>query len=165
MNWKHLVSWIPGIPIAIVNGLIRTSLYVQFLTELHAHKLSAVSFIVLFGIYGWFALKWLNLSSGKEAPTLGLTWLILTAVCEFLFGRFVMGHPWANLFHDYNLLAGRVWIFVLIWITAAPIIFCRLQLTSGRRYASSAAPRRNLLLLRSIFGDSLSRAPLDTAQH
>ena len=127
MNWKYLVSWIPGIPIAIVNGLVRTSLYMQFLTELHAHQLSAVSFIVLFGIYVWFVLKWLKLSSAQEAFQLGLTWLVLTVGFEFLFGHFVMGHPWASLFHDYNLLAGRVWVLVLIWIAAAPSVFYRIQ--------------------------------------
>jgi hypothetical protein len=127
MNWKYLVSWIPGIPIAIVNGLIRTCLYMQFLTELHAHQLSAVSFIVLFGIYVWFVLRWLKLSSTQEAFRLGLTWLVLTVVFEFLFGHFVMGHPWSSLFHDYNLLAGRVWVLVLIWIAAAPSIFYRIQ--------------------------------------
>jgi hypothetical protein len=127
MNWKYLVAWMPGIPIAIANGLIRTSLYMQFLTELHSHQLSAASFIALFGIYVWFVLRWLKLSSAQEAFRLGLTWLVLTVIFEFLFGHFVMGHPWSNLFHDYNLLAGRVWVFVLIWIAAAPSIFYRIQ--------------------------------------
>jgi hypothetical protein len=127
MNWKYLVSWIPGIPIAIANGLIRTSLYMQFLTELRAHQLSALSFIVLFGFYVWFALKWLKLSSAQKALQLGLIWLVLTVGFEFLFGHFVMGNPWASLFHDYNLLAGRVWVLVLIWITAAPSVFYRIQ--------------------------------------
>jgi hypothetical protein len=56
-----------------------------------------------------------------------LTWLVLTVIFEFLFGHFVMGHPWSSLFHDYNLLAGRVWVLVLIWIAAAPSIFYRIQ--------------------------------------
>jgi hypothetical protein len=127
MNWKYLVSWIPGIPIAIANGLIRTSLYMQFLTEMHAHQLSALSFIVLFGVYVWFVLKWLKLSSAQKALQLGLIWLVLTVGFEFLFGHFVMGNPWASLFHDYNLLAGRVWVLVLIWIAAAPGVFYRIQ--------------------------------------
>jgi hypothetical protein len=127
MNWKYIVSWIPGIPIAIINGLIRTSLYMQFLNELQAHQLSAVSFIVLFGIYVWFILYWLKLSSPQEAVRLGLSWLVLTVVFEFLFGHFVMGHPWSRLVYDYNILAGRVWILVLFWITASPSIFYRLH--------------------------------------
>ena len=127
MNWNYLVSWIPGIPIAIANGLLRDSWYMQFLTELHAHQLSAVSFIVLFGVYVWFVLKWLKLSSAQSALRLGLTWLALTIAFEFLFGHFVMGHPWSKLFHDYNLFAGRVWVLVLLWIAIAPYIFHRVQ--------------------------------------
>ena len=135
MNWKHLASWIPGMPIAIVNGLLRNSLYMRFLTELHAHQLSAMSFIVLFGIYVFLILKWLKLSSPPEALRLGLTWLVLTVGFEFVFGHFVMGHSWASLVHDYNILAGRVWVLVLSWIAAAPSIFYRVQ----RRRPASAA--------------------------
>ena len=127
MNWKYFVTWIPGIPIAIANALIRTSLYMQFLTEPRAHQLSSVSFIVLFGVYAWFILKWLKFSSAQEAFWLGMTWLVLTVVFEFLLGHFVIGHPWSRLFHDYNLLAGRVWILVLLWIAAAPSILYRIQ--------------------------------------
>ena len=39
MKWKYIVSWIPGIPIAIINGLIRNSFYMQFMNELRAHQL------------------------------------------------------------------------------------------------------------------------------
>jgi hypothetical protein len=127
MDWKFIVSWIPGIPIAIVNALLRNSLYKPFLNELHAHQLSTVSFMIFFGIYVWFVLKWLRLSSSQDAVLLGLIWLALTIIFEFLFGHFVMGHAWSKLFHDYNLFAGRVWILVLLWITIAPIIFQQAQ--------------------------------------
>ena len=127
MNWKYLISWIPGIPLAIVNGLIRNAFYRQFLNELHAHQLSAVSFALFFGVYVWFILKWLKLPSNQDAVRLGLFWLVLTIIFEFLFGHYVMGNPWSVLFHDYNLFAGRVWVLVLIWIAAAPFTLHRVQ--------------------------------------
>lgn len=127
MNWKFFITWIPGIPIAIINGLIRNTIYRKFLNELHAHQLSAISFALFFSIYVWFILKWVRLSSTQDALLLGLVWLSLTIVFEFLFGHYVMGQSWSNLFHDYNLLAGRVWVLVLIWITIIPIIFQSIQ--------------------------------------
>ena len=127
MHWKYIISWIPGIPIAIVNGLIRNSLFRRFLNELHAHQLSGITFIVFFGIYAWFILKWVKLSSNKDAIRLGSIWLGLTIAFEFLFGHFVMGNPWSRLFHDYNLVDGRVWIIVILWIAAAPFILHRVQ--------------------------------------
>jgi hypothetical protein len=38
-----------------------------------------------------------------------------------------MGHPWKRLFHDYNLLRGRLWVLILIWTGVAPYVFFRLQ--------------------------------------
>ena len=127
MNWKYIISWIPGIPIAVINVLLRDSLYERFLNELHAHQLSTVSFALLFGIYVWFVIKWVKLSSSRDVLRLGLTWLLLTIAFEFLFGHFVMGNPLSKLFHDYNLLAGRVWVLVLLWIAMVPFICYRAQ--------------------------------------
>ena len=127
MNWKFFVSWIPGIPIAIANGILREFWFMRFLPELTSHQLSAASFIILFGIYVWFILKWLKPGSTKEAFRLGLTWFALTVAFEFLFGHFVMGHPWATLLSEYNLFAGRLWILVLLWITISPGIFYRIN--------------------------------------
>ncbi|MFO7922593.1 MAG: hypothetical protein R6U58_02765 [Bacteroidales bacterium] len=127
MNWKFFISWVPGIPIAIANGILREYWFRQFLPELPSHQLSVASFIMLFGIYVWFILRWLKLNSTKEALRLGLTWFVLTVAFEFLFGHFVMGHPWATLLRDYNLLAGRLWILVLIWIGTAPVILFRIR--------------------------------------
>lgn len=135
MNWKYLVAWIPGIPIAIVNGILREFWYRRFLTELRAHQLSAASFILFFGVYVWFVLNWLKLSSTRSALILGATWLALTVAFEFLFGHFVMGHSWSKLFDDYNLCAGRVWAMVLIWIVISPYI---LHLWHKRRPTQAA---------------------------
>jgi len=63
-----------------------------------------------------------------------LTWLALTVAFEFLFGHFVMGHSWTTLFQDCNILAGRLWVLVLVWIAAAPANFYRVN----RRRSSSA---------------------------
>jgi len=127
MNWKFFISWVPGIPIAIINGVIREYWYQQFLPEQQSHQLSTLSFIILFGVYVWLVLRWLKLPSKQAAIRLGLTWLVLTVAFEFLFGHFVMGHSWTTLFNDYNLFAGRVWVLVLIWITTAPVIFYRIK--------------------------------------
>jgi len=127
MNWKYIISWIPGIPIAIANGILRNSLYTQILNELQAHQLSAISFIILFGVYVWFAIKWVVISTKQNALRLGFVWLFLTIAFEFLFGHFVIGNSWSKLFHDYNFFAGRVWVLVLLWIAISPIFLYHIQ--------------------------------------
>ena len=127
MKWKYITAWIPGLPIAIVNGIIRQFGFRSFLDELPAHQLSVVTFIILFGIYVWLIMPWLKLNSTAEAIRVGLVWLGITMAFEFIFGHFVMGHAWETLLHDYNVLAGRLWVVVLAWTTFSPVILYRLR--------------------------------------
>jgi hypothetical protein len=66
-------------------------------------------------------------SSTKQALAIGLIWLLLTVFFEFTFGRLVMHRPWALLFNDYDLVAGRVWVLFLVWLALAPYVFFRLR--------------------------------------
>ncbi|MEW6378856.1 MAG: hypothetical protein AB1611_04535 [bacterium] len=58
----------------------------------------------------------------KDTVILGLMWLVLTIGFEFLFGHYIMGHPWEALLADYNILAGRTWGLFLVTIAVAPVI-------------------------------------------
>lgn len=127
MILRYTIAWIGLAIIGIINGVIREVGYGKFLGELLAHQVSSVTGIILFGLFTWcLTLRWRMQSSG-QAFTIGIIWLALTIAFEFLFGHYVMKHPWSRLFHDYNILEGRVWILVLVWITIAPYGICRLR--------------------------------------
>ena len=80
----------------------------------------------MFGVYIGAVMRCGNPASAEQALAIGLLWLGLTVAFEFLFGHYVAGHPWPQL-HDYNLLAGRVWSLLLIWVAVAPYVFYRLR--------------------------------------
>lgn len=128
MLTKYILLWFPMIVIAILNGALRQGIYVTFLDNLAAHQLSVVSGILFFAIYIWIITRKWKIKSSKESIQIGLIWLLMTIVFEFLFGHFVMGHSWEKLFYDYNILEGRLWMVVLIWITISPFIFYRMHL-------------------------------------
>ena len=111
--------------IAILNGIAREAWYANHLPELRAHQVSTLTAMVLFGIYIWVIIRVWRPESSRQAMLIGLIWLALTVAFEFLFGHFVMGHPWSRLLHDYNILEGRVWSVLLLWITVAPYVFYR----------------------------------------
>lgn len=125
--WKYTLAWVPMVFIAIANGLFREKFLTKHLNELQAHQLSTVTIIVLFGLYIWMLMRFLKPESARHAMLIGLLWLGYTVLFEFLFGRYVAGHSWSKLFNDYNIVQGRVWIFVLIWITIAPYFSYKLQ--------------------------------------
>jgi hypothetical protein len=125
--WKYVLAWIPMIPIAIVNGAFRGAWYGKHMRELRAHQLSTLSAVLLFGAYIWFVMRILPPDTAGQAVAIGLVWLGLTVLFEFMFGHYVAGLTWSKLLYDYNLCAGRVWVAVLIWVAVTPYIFYRLQ--------------------------------------
>jgi len=113
--------------VAIANGLFREKFLARRLNALQAHQMSTLSMILVFSIYVWLLFKLWSPISTNQAIVIGLIWLFLTISFEFLFGHYVAGHSWDNLLNDYNILRGRVWILVLIWITIAPYIIYQMQ--------------------------------------
>jgi len=113
--------------IAIVNGVLRESWYGKRLSELAAHQVSTLTAVILFGVYIWFILRIWPPTSAVQAIAVGLLWLAMTIAFEFVFGHYVAGHTWERLLHDYNLLAGRIWLLVLVWVAVAPYLCFRVR--------------------------------------
>jgi len=113
--------------LAIVNGAIREKVYGPFMDELPAHQLSTLIVLMLFGLYVWLLTGVCRIQSSRQALLIGGLWLMMTILFEFGFGHFLLGHPWGKLFHDYNLLKGRLWSLVLLWTALAPYLFYRVR--------------------------------------
>jgi peptidoglycan biosynthesis protein MviN/MurJ (putative lipid II flippase) len=123
MLFKYFLLWFPMTLIAILNGALRELAYQDAFGELAAHQVSTLTGIILLGVYMWLVSRRWKLTSSRQAVLAGLLWALLTIAFEFGFGHYVMHHAWEKLWHDYNLLEGRLWLFVLIWIGAAPYTF------------------------------------------
>ncbi|MGK7897526.1 MAG: hypothetical protein AB4372_28885 [Xenococcus sp. (in: cyanobacteria)] len=121
----YILAWLGMVLLAIVNGIIRGKSYGQSMSELSAHQLSTLIAIILFGIYIFTLTRVFQIQSTTQAFTIGGIWLIMTVIFEFLFGHFVAGHSWSRLFMDYNILNGRVWVLVLLWVFISPFVFYR----------------------------------------
>ncbi len=124
---RYALCWFGLVVLAIVNGFIRERGYGRFMPELAAHQVSTLTGICLFGCYTWILTRTWPIGSSAQALAIGVLWLLLAVAFEFIFGHYVMGHPWKRLFHDYNLFRGRLWVLILIWTGVAPYVFFRLQ--------------------------------------
>ena len=49
----------------------------------------------------------------------------MTLLFEFGVGHYLFGSPWHRLLADYNLLEGRVWLLVPLWLLVAPALVRR----------------------------------------
>jgi HJR/Mrr/RecB family endonuclease len=119
--------WFIILVLAVLSGTLRDFGYRRFVGELAAHQISSVllSAVILVVTY-----LFLRIGNFQATPTqcvaLGLVWLCMTVAFEFLFFHYVGGHPWSELLANYNLLAGRIWLLVLLTTTLAPWLMRKL---------------------------------------
>ncbi|MBU7044498.1 MAG: hypothetical protein HXS47_12980 [Theionarchaea archaeon] len=111
---------------AIINGTLRNQVYGPKVTELLAHQLSTVIYIVVFILVMVLLFSQTNAPyTQKDLIIIGIVWLTLTVLFEFGFGHYVIGHSWSRLIHDYNIFQGRIWALVLITELIGPYIIGR----------------------------------------
>jgi hypothetical protein len=124
---KYLIAWFGVVVLGLVNATFRQVVYGRYVSELAGHQISTLTFAILVGLYTRALSGLLKLSSPSEAIGVGLTWMVLTLVFEFALGRYVVGDSWGKLFHDYDILNGRVWGLFVLWVGMAPYVFYRLE--------------------------------------
>jgi hypothetical protein len=117
-----LFTWLILALLASVNGWVRNKLYKKSLGELTAHQLSTIIFIGVIFFVSYFFVKWVGIDKPIDLWMIGISWLVLTVIFEFIFGHYVWKHPWGKLLHDYNIRKGRLWILVLVATLIAPYV-------------------------------------------
>jgi hypothetical protein len=119
------VVWFAIMLIAILNGAARDILLVPRLGDPVARALSCLTLAALIVLVTWISLRWIHPASLGDAWTIGAMWLAMTLTFEFVAGHYLFGTEWSTLLADYNLLAGRLWILVLVTTTVAPAFVFR----------------------------------------
>ncbi|OGR37464.1 MAG: hypothetical protein A2051_07385 [Desulfovibrionales bacterium GWA2_65_9] len=125
MFWLYAtLAWLGFAVLAVALGTLRV-LFLEPLTgEPVAHVLGTLAGCALFmAIIYWFVGRFVgrtNLRARGRLLALGLFWTVLTIAFEFGFGHYVRGLSWQLLLADYNILAGRIWVLVLLTLYAGP---------------------------------------------
>ena len=122
MILRTLLIWSGLLVLAVANGGFREAVLVP---RLGLGMARAVSTIMLSGLilgFGWALTPWIGPSTLQDAWLIGALWVALTLAFEFLGGHFLFGKSWPELFADYNLFAGRIWVMVLIVTLMTPAI-------------------------------------------
>lgn len=122
MIFRALVVWLLILGCAVANGGIRDMMLVPRLGETVSHAISSVALAAIVLLISRWTINWLAPPSRDSARWIGVGWLLLTLVFEFLAGHYVMHRPWDELLLDYNVVRGRIWALVLIATALGPAI-------------------------------------------
>ena len=107
---------------AILNGAIRDTVLAPRLGDLGARAVSCLTLVAVVLLVTWISLQWIGPTSLADAWQIGVMWLALTLAFEFGAGHYLFGTPWSALLADYNVLAGRLWVLVLVATVTAPAL-------------------------------------------
>lgn len=100
-----------------------------------ALQISALIGATALAIAVWFLVRRWPPSSSCEALRVGLLWVILTVAFEFFMDLVLAGRPSSEAPMAYDVPAGRAWVFLLLWIAPAPVLFYRLGVAKTARAA------------------------------
>jgi hypothetical protein len=130
---KHIILYLKAFGLwvvlaisAIIVAFFRNGVLLPQFGEQTAHQIGTLIFLAVQFLIIYFFIKKLKLKETRTTLSIGIFWLTLTIIFEFLFGHYVIGHQWEKIFADYNILKGRLWVLVLINNVIAPIICSKL---------------------------------------
>jgi uncharacterized membrane protein len=113
------------VAIAVANGVVRETGLRRRFSEPRARQISTMLLVLFFSIYMAAIFRLWPLASAKQAVQVGALWLVLTLAFEVALGRFLSHLSWSQILAEYNVLAGRLWLLVPLWIALAPYLFFR----------------------------------------
>jgi hypothetical protein len=122
---RWIVAWVGAPVLAIVNGAARELAYKDHVGESTADQISVAPLIGLLALYFWILQRRWPLASTRDALSVGAVWVVLSVLFEFGFGHYVEGDSWADLFGNYDVTEGNIWILILVWIAAGPATVSR----------------------------------------
>lgn len=122
MPLRAAAVWLLLLIVAFAAGTARTYLLEPRLGERTAHQLGTLAVAALFAAVVWATVRWIDPGLDRvRLLALGVGWTAATVLFEFGFGRWVAGHSWSRLLADYDLLAGRLWLLVLLTLLFGPV--------------------------------------------
>jgi Na+-transporting NADH:ubiquinone oxidoreductase subunit NqrB len=119
--------WVGLVVVALLNATVREVVLAPVVGDYAGHVLSTVTLLAALAVVAYVYFGRYAGHSTRELVVIGLLWTVLTVLFEFGFGHYVMGTAWSVLLADYNLLAGRVWVFVPLAMAVYPYLFGRMR--------------------------------------
>jgi len=124
---RSLAVWFVLLILASANGALRQGVIIPAAGDVAGRALSTLLLSALILVLTWLTITWIAPRSAGDAWAAGALWVVLTLAFEFLAGHYLFGQSWPQLFEDYNLLAGRIWILALLTTAVSPWLMGRVR--------------------------------------
>lgn len=123
---KTLLIWAAILLLAILNGILRESVFIPQLGRAPGLTLSGLLLSVLILLVAYFSLPWLATRQPGQLVAIWFGWLGLTLIFEFAFGL-LRGTSLSALLDAYTFKGGNIWPVVLLVTACAPYLAAKLR--------------------------------------
>lgn len=124
---KAVMIWFVIALFAIANGIFRESFLVPYLGEAAALPASGVTLSLIIFTITYFSFKLIENNSSKTYLLIGIQWVVMTLLFEFVFGHYAVGKSWLELLEVFHLFEGNLFIVALLVSLFSPLIVSKIR--------------------------------------
>ena len=120
--FRALGLWIVLMLAETLQGLWRVKVLAIWIGEAAAREVSVFTGSLVILMITFAFIGWISARSARTLVLVGLTWVALTVVYEFVLGRFAFHQSWAEIASDFDLLHGRLLPIGLLILLFSPLL-------------------------------------------
>jgi hypothetical protein len=124
---KAVGIWIVILVAAIINGIAREKILIPAIGFDLALPISGLILSVLVLLVVLNFVPFIRVKYARHYFIIGLFWLCLTLVFEFIFGLYILGKSWQQICEIFNIKKGDLFSIVLVVILFSPWLTAKLR--------------------------------------
>ncbi len=125
--FKTSMIWLIIALLAIINGIFRENILVVHLGQSMAVAVSGIMLSMIVFIVTYLSFPLFGKQHARTYFFMGLQWVFMTLLFEFLFGHYVMGKSWSTLLQLFDIMKGDLMIVVLLVSLISPLLVARIK--------------------------------------
>lgn len=127
LSLKATMIWCIIVVFAIANGIFRESFLELYLEESIALPISGITLSIIIFTITFLSFKLIEKNRPLIYLYIGIQWVVMTLLFEFLFGHFVMKKSWQELLQVFHVFEGNLFLLALLTSLFSPIIVSRIR--------------------------------------
>jgi hypothetical protein len=119
---KAIIVWLAMLVLAMLNGIVRDMLLAPAFGITIAQPASGIILSILIFAVSYYSLAFIGASRVREYLGVGLFWVCLTLVFEYLFAHYVLGMSWRQVNQIFNIQQGNLFSLALLVSATGPLL-------------------------------------------
>lgn len=125
--FKASMIWFIIAVFAIINGIFRENVLVPYLNEAIALPISGITLSIIIFTITYLSLYVFGKNEYLTYLYIGIQWMTMTLMFEFVFGHYVIGKTLSELLEVFSILEGNLFIIVLLISLFSPLLVAKIK--------------------------------------